>query len=192
MNDTMGFMRGTNSIFLKKWLVEKYGQETFEQISAKISPKAREMLESADPNKWYETSLTKEIYDAIDKKLHSSNPDALIDFGRFSAEMSVKGFLRYLTRLLTVQQLFKRAEAFWKSYNKGGGIRTDEITEENGRKKTTVYVSGTSGIGAQGCKVLEGYIEVLISRTGVHDIVVKKKTCVNKGDKDCSWDVSWS
>ncbi|MBN2378735.1 hypothetical protein JXM67_02900 [candidate division WOR-3 bacterium] len=192
MEDVTTHMRGMNSVFLKKWISERYGEDTLNQISAKVSSLAREMLESPNPNKWYATSLTKEIYEVLDRKLSPNNPDALVDFGRFSAELSIKGFLRYLTRLLTVQQLFKRAKAFWKSYNKGGSIETDPITEEEGRKKTTVYVRGTSGVGPQGCKVLEGYIEVLISRTGVNDIVIEKKTCIHKGDKTCSWRVSWS
>lgn len=191
MEDITTHMRGTNAVFLKKWLSDRYGEETLAQILAVIGPLAREMLESPDPNKWYATSLTKEVYEVLDNKLSPENPDALVDFGRFSAELSIKGFLRYLTRLLTVQQLFKRAKAFWKSYNRGGSIETDTITEEAGRKKTTVYVRGTSDIGPPGCKVLQGYIEVLISRTGVHDIVVDKKSCIHKGDKTCSWEVSW-
>ncbi len=191
MEDATTHMRGVNAVFLKKWLLESFGEETLNQISDKIDPEARDLLLNPVSDKWYASSLTQEIYKVIDKQLGPKHPDALIDFGKFSAERSIRGFLRYLTRFLTVQQLFKRAGAFWKTYNKGGGIRSDEITENEGREQTTVYVSGTSGIGAPGCKVLEGYLGVLVSQAGVHDIVVKKKTCVHKGNDVCSWEVSW-
>ncbi len=191
MEDVTTHMRGVNAVFLKKWLLERFGEETLNQVSAKISPQAREMLENPVSDKWYSTSLTKEIYKIIDGELSPKHPDALSDFGRFSADRSIRGFLRYLTRFLTVQQLFKRAQAFWKSYNKGGGIETGPMIDENGREKTTVFIRGSSGVGSPGCKVLGGYIEVLIAQTGVRDIAVEKKTCTHRGDKVCSWEVSW-
>jgi predicted hydrocarbon binding protein len=190
MEDISTHMRGVNSILLRKWLLQRFGEETLDKINAKISPEACKMLKNPVPNEWYPSSLTKEIYEIIDDELSPEYPDALRDFGRFSAEQSIRGFLRFLTRFLTVPQLFKRAQAFWKSYNKGGSIETGAVTEEGGRKRSTVIIRG-SGVGAPGCKVLEGFIEVLMAQTGAHNIEVEKKTCIHKGDKVCSWEVSW-
>ncbi|MBN2378736.1 hypothetical protein JXM67_02905 [candidate division WOR-3 bacterium] len=190
MEEISTYIRGVNSVLLKKWLSERFGEETLNEICAVISPEAGEMLRNPDPNEWYPVSLTKEAYEAIDRKLTPKYPQALQDFGRFEVEQSVKGFLRYLARFLTVQQLFKRAKAFWKSYNRGGFIETDPVIEEEGRKKSKVFIHG-SRIGPAGCKVLSGFIELLVAQTGVHDIKVEKKTCIHKGDKVCSWEVSW-
>jgi predicted hydrocarbon binding protein len=190
MEDISTHIRGVNAVLAKKWLLECFGEETYKTICDRISPDARQMLQDPDPNEWYEVSLTKEVYDAMDRELGRENPLALEEFGRFEVEQSVKGFLRYLARFLTVQQLFNRAKAFWKSFNRGGGIDTGPVIEEADRKKSTVFIRG-SKIGSAGCKVLDGYIEHLIAQTGVQDIKVEKKACVNKGDKVCSWEVSW-
>ncbi len=190
MEDISTHIRGVNAALAKKWLLERFGEETFSKICEKISPEACQMLRDPDPNEWYVVSLTREVYEAIDQELGRANPLVLEEFGRFEVEQSVKGFLRYLARFLTVQQLFNRAKAFWKSFNRGGGIDTGPVIEEGDRKKSTVFIRG-SRIGSSGCRVLEGYIEHLIARTGVHDIKVAKKACVNKGDNVCSWEVSW-
>jgi hypothetical protein len=191
MEDVTTHMRGVNAALIKKWLLQRFGEETLAQISAKISPEARKMLETPVPNEWYPAPLTREIYKVLDEELSPQHPDALFDYGRFSAEQSISGFLRYLTRFVTVQQLIRRAQAFWKSYNKGGSIEAGAVTEENGRKKSVVTIRG-SGVGASGCKVLQGYLEVLIAKTGVRDLKVEKKTCIYKGDEACSWEVSWN
>ncbi|NLI97397.1 hypothetical protein GX441_01910 [bacterium] len=190
MEDISTHIRGVNAVLIRKWLSERFGQDTLDKICSKISPQACAMLREPDPNEWYPVSLTKEAYEAIDLELGATYPEALHDFGNYEVEQSVKGFLSFLAKFLTVQQLFKRAKAFWKSFNRGGGIETDPVVEEAGRKKSTVYILG-SRIGQAGCKVLEGYIELLIAQTGVHDVKVVKKKCVNKGDTVCSWEVSW-
>ncbi|MBN2378742.1 hypothetical protein JXM67_02935 [candidate division WOR-3 bacterium] len=183
-------MRGINAVLIRKWLLQRFGEETFDKISSKISLEARNMLKNTVSNEWYPIALTTEIYKVIDDELSPEYPDVMKEYGRFSAEQSVKGFLRYLTRLLTVQQLTKRAQAFWKNYNKGGSIEAGAVTEENGRKKAIVTIRGLS-TGDSGRKVLDGFLEVLISQTGVRNIEVKNKSGIPPRNKVLHWVVSW-
>jgi hypothetical protein len=190
VEDVTTHMKGINAALIRKWLLQRFGEEALNKICTKISPEACDMLQNAVSNEWYPVALTADIYQAIDEELSHEYPDVLADYGRFSADQSVKGFLRYLTRLLTVQQLIKRAQAFWKNYNKGGSIEASAVTEENGRKKTTVTIRGL-GTGDSGRKVLDGFLEVLISQTGVRNVKVEKNPCIPEAEKLWCWEVSW-
>lgn len=148
------------------------------------------MLSEPVPADWYPVHLMKEVYQAVDDEFTSDDPDSLIKMGRFVAEASIKGFLRYLARLLTVEQLIKRVGRFWKHYHKGGSIEAEEYKDEQGRKKGVVRIYGYPG-GEAGCKAIQGYIEAILAIAGARELRVEKKTCIHKGDDYCSWDISW-
>jgi len=181
---------GVNLVLVSMWLKERSGEEGFNEIKNKLSPKTCEDIENPSPGEWYPVSCMREIFDAVAAEFCPRYPDALVDYGRFAAEKSVKGFLRYLTRFLSMNQLIKRMGAFWKQYHKGGSLTAGEVTEENGRRKVLVTVQ-SSELGTNACQVIHGYLHGVIPLTNVSNIKIEKLTCVHKGNDSCSWLVSW-
>jgi predicted hydrocarbon binding protein len=182
--------RGVNAVLMKSWLLERFGAEGLAKVGEKLSPQAAEMLQKPVPGDWYPIQLVSEIYNAIFEEYDSSHPGILTDYGRFAADRSVKGFLRYLARLMTMESLIKRMSAFWKQYHKGGGISAGEFCEDGDLKTTLITVAGFK-LGVPGCQAIKGYIEGLIPLAKVKDVEVVEKSCIYRGDGSCTWLASW-
>jgi predicted hydrocarbon binding protein len=190
MLEDVTFERGINAFLLKNWLMERFGMDGLRNVMGKISTGARAMLEDPVLNKWYPVSEVREVFETIHNLYAEDNPGILVEYGRFAAERSLKGFLRYLARLLTIEQLTKRMGAFWKQYHQGGFISAGKVEEKGDSRTITVTVSGYS-MGISGCRVITGYLEGLIPMANVRDVEVKEKTCIHRGDRTCSWEVRW-
>ncbi|MBD3286481.1 hypothetical protein GF359_07960 [candidate division WOR-3 bacterium] len=191
MEDLSTHERGITASLAKKWILENYGKQGLGRILSRLGPEAAGMLSEPAPAEWYPIGLVKEIYSAIDDEFSGNDAQTLFEMGRFVAESSVKGFLRYLARMLTIEQLIKRVGRFWKHYHKGGSIESEQMPDEGGRKKGLVRIFGYQA-GNAGCKAMEGYIHEILEIAGARDLKVKKTTCLNRGDEVCTWSLDWS
>lgn len=182
--------RGINGVLIKNWLKERFGTQGLDIINGKLSTNASVMLLEPVMSDWYPAGLVAEIFTTIGNEYKDKYPDILVEYGRYAANQSVKGFLRYLARLITIETLTKRMMAFWKQYHKGGSISAGAFSEAQGREKTLITVEGFE-LGSSGCEVIQGYLEALIPFANVKGVKVKENTCIYQGNSQCSWEVSW-
>ncbi len=182
--------RGVTAGLVKSWLKLRFGEERLKTVLGKLSPDARDMLENTSSNHWYPISLMKELYSVIYKEFEAEDPKALRDHGRFAAERSATGLLRYLMKFIDMDTIIKRMNTFWKHYHKGGEIVAGELVEQSGRKRRLISIHGYDP-GEPGCLIQEGYFEAIAERAGAKRIEVKKKSCIHHGDSCCSWELSW-
>jgi len=183
--------RGVTPRYIRMWIVERFGQEGLARVLARLSPDAKDMLTKPVPHEWYSVELSRELYEALDAEFTPRNPDALPAVGRFVARRSVKGFLRYLVRLVSVEKIIERISAIWHRYHDGGKIEAGEISEREGRKQGLLTVTDYDA-GKEWCTIMAGYIEGMVVSAGARDVTVEKKACIHRGDEVCSWLVSWS
>jgi len=182
--------RGIIPRYVRLWLKERFGEEGLERVLERLDPAARAMLAKPVPHAWYPVELTRELYAAIDAEFGARDPDALPDLGRFVARRSVKGFLQYLVRFLSVDQLIQRIGAAWRRYHNGGGITVHALDNDQGRRRGLAEIKGYDA-GPAGCVIMQGFIETLISSAGARNVEVVKKGCIHKGDEVCSWLISY-
>lgn len=182
--------RGVNAGLIKAWLEIKQGEGALDAIAARISPDARGMLTNPATNRWYPVALIREIYQAVHDEFAADDPRVLVDYGRFAADRSATGLLRYLMKLIDMDKIIKRMGTFWKHYHKGGKITAGELVEVDGRKKRVVTIHGYDAT-PPGCLIQEGYFESISVRAGARNVRIEKKECIHKGDEACSWEVSW-
>ncbi|MBN2378737.1 hypothetical protein JXM67_02910 [candidate division WOR-3 bacterium] len=189
MEDVVTHEKGVEAVLIKSWL-EQYYSSDMEEIIDKLSPDARDMITSPAANQWYPLELMKEVYTVIYEVTKEKDPKAIVDYGRFSAERSASGLLRFLMKFIDMNKLIERMKAFWKHYHKGGKITASELVEEAGRKKRIVAYHGYDA-GQAACLAPLGYLKAIAERAGAKNVKVLEKTCIHKGDKVCSWEVSW-
>ncbi|NLI97396.1 hypothetical protein GX441_01905 [bacterium] len=190
MEDVVTHEKGVELFEIKAWLDKRYTPSDMEKISAKLSPEARNILLAPVGNEWYPIELVREIYNTIHEVLKDKDPRALVDYGRFSAEESTSGLLKFLMKFIDMDAVIKRMKAFWKHYHKGGKITSSELLEEKGRKKRIISFHGYDA-GEPACLAPEGYLAVIGQRAGGKNVKVVKRECIHKGDDMCSWEVSW-
>lgn len=184
------YEKGTTPALTRKWITELCGEEAFDKIVARLSPECREMFENPALNKWYSQTLIRELYETIDALFSNGDPNFFRAYGRYDAEQATRGALRYLLRLASGIQILKRAQSFWKHYFKGSVLRIEDLIEQKGTTEVTLIVSNFKE-GLAGCRILEGYFEVVFAKAGVRNLVIEEKSCVYKGDQYCSWKLSW-
>lgn len=183
--------RGINATLIRQYVKERFGADGVHRVAKRLSDGSRGMFLNTENSRWYPVELMREIYFAVDAEFAQEDPELFFKLGRYGAEESIKGFLRFLTRnLFSVEQLLKRTNAFWKSYHRGGEIRAGHVVKIGHRRMLEVITDGFN-LTPQACQELEGWMESLTRLTGVTNIAVLKKTCVHKGDSVCSWEVSW-
>ncbi|NLI97395.1 hypothetical protein GX441_01900 [bacterium] len=188
----MTYDRGSTAVLTRDWLKERFGDEGFQKIAGKLSADARNMLLNTHSNAWYPTPLIKEVYKAVSDEYAGKNPDIMYDCGRYCAEKSATGILRFLMKNMTIENLFKRTKSFWKHFNKGGGAEATMLESEGSGKKLkfTIYEYDA---GVPGCQTMQGFIEGIakMSDSRAKDVRVEKKDCLYNGDGYCSWIISW-
>ncbi|MBD3286480.1 hypothetical protein GF359_07955 [candidate division WOR-3 bacterium] len=182
--------RGVTPVLVKLWVKDRFGQEGVEKVTARLEGDALDMFENPVSNNWYPVTYLKQIYSAISDEFGKDKPSLFTDYGRFDAENSTKGALRFLMRLVSGKNLIKRVRTFWKHYVKGASLDITDIKKKDGHTEITLVMEGYDA-GPPGCRAIEGYIQTLLPKAGVHDVKITEKTCIHKGDDICSWLVSW-
>jgi len=172
------------------WLKERFGDNGINRMASRLSPDARKVFDDPKPNIWYPSAITKEFYTVVKKEFGKEHPDVLLDFARFNVEKDISGPLRFLMRLITIENLIKRAGAFWKHYNRGSTFEISPAQTGETRKAISFRILNYN-LGEEGCTVVGEYMRVLASKTDGKNIKIEKKTCISKGDDFCSWEASW-
>ncbi len=190
MEDIVTHDKGVEVFQIKTWLEQRSSPLEVEKVYQRLGPEARDMFASPAANQWYPVELIRELYTAIFDVFKDKDPRMLVDYGRFSAEQSSSGLLKFLMRFIDMDTVIKRMKTFWKHYHQGGKITASELVEEEGRKKRIISFHGYDA-GEAACLSPEGFLTVIAQRSGAKNVVVTKKACIHKGDDCCSWEVSW-
>lgn len=190
MKEEVYFEKGITPSLFRKFLVDNYGSTVIEGIVAQMSPQAQAMTMEPDANSWYPVSLMREFYDTIARELEPQEPEILTRMGRFVADESAKGVLRYLTRLISVPTLISRMGAFWRNYHKGGGIQAEIIRKTPDLQQGVLTIFGYPA-GPHGRKAMQGYIEATLERAGARDPSFEPNPDKDNSLDTYSWLLSW-
>ena len=107
--------------------------------------------------------------------------------GRFAAEFSIKGAMRYLAALLTPAALLGRAGRLWSTiYSRG------ELVVETNEPTHTVIVLRNFPSEDVGCARITGWMEKLLEMSRVKNVHVRHIECAARGASACRWDARWT
>jgi hypothetical protein len=182
--------RGIMPRYVRLWLLERFGEEGITRVLARLAPEAAEMFSHPVPHEWYPVSLMKELLGAVDAEFSTAHPDALRSLGSFVADHSVRGFLKYLARLVSMQKALARVGLIWRRYHDGGSVETSILKKDDARVEGILTIKDYDA-GPVWCKLMDAYLETFAASTGAKNVKVEKKDCIHKGDADCSWHISW-
>lgn len=157
---------------------------------ARLRPEAAAVLAHPVPHEWYPVDYLRAMYEAVESEFGTNHPEVMMSLGAFMAEASVTGFLKYMVRLISVETAINRLNAIWGRYHNDGTAKGRIISVEGNKKKGILTVEDYDG-GELWCKLMDGFIRVFVAATGAKNVDSEKQTCIHKGEKNCSWLVSW-
>ena len=169
----------------KQFLLAEIGEERFQKLLDKLSPRTRSYVKTPLASSWCEFESLIELDKVIFDELKGEYPNVLALIGAASAELGVGRVYKSLDSEELTQFLDNNA-LFHNQYQKFGSQKFEK-TPQGGRMTYVNYpvfspVYCASAIGF--------FLETILRHGGTDPTVIESK-CQCLGDKACVFEMSW-
>jgi predicted hydrocarbon binding protein len=169
----------------KQFLVDTIGQEGFDALCEKLTPRTRNYARTPLASSWCEFESLVELDRAIHNELKAKYPNVLALIGAASAELGIGRIYRSLDSEELVHFLENNA-MFHDQYQKFGTVRFEK-TPSGARMIYSNYPCYSPVY----CASAVGYFMESILRHGGTDPTVVESKCQCMGDKTCTFEMTW-
>jgi predicted hydrocarbon binding protein len=169
----------------KQFLVDTAGDEGFQKVLAKLSPRTAGYVKTPLASSWCEFESLIELDRAIYEELKAKYPNVLALIGAASAELGIGKVYKSLdsTELL---KFLESIALFHNQYQKFGRVKFEK-TANGGRMVYTDYPCYSPYF----CASAFGFFLESILRHGGTDPNVTESRCQTHGDASCTFEMSW-
>lgn len=169
----------------KQFLIDAVGEEGFNEILQKLSPRTRGYVKTPLASSWCEFESLIELDRTIHEELKGKYPNVLALIGAASAELGIGKIYRSLDSEELVNFLENNA-LFHDQYQKFGTVKFEKTA--NGARMT---YSNYPCYSPFYCASAIGYFQESILRHGGSDPNVVETKCQCLGDKTCTFEMTW-
>lgn len=169
----------------KQFLLETIGEERFQELLGKLTPRTRAYVKTPLASSWCEFESLIELDRVIHEELKGQYPNVLALIGAASAELGVGRVYKSLDSDELVQFLENNA-LFHSQYQKFGSQKFEK-TPSGGRMTYSNYPVYSPVF----CASAIGFFLETILRHGGNDPVVAETKCQCHGDKACVFEMTW-
>ena len=169
----------------KQFLQEVLGDERFQKLLAKLTPRTRGYVKTPLASSWCEFESLVELDRAAHEELKQTYPNVLALIGAASAELGIGRIYRSLDSDELVHFLEGNV-AFHDQYQKFGTVRFEKRTS-GGRMIYGNYPCYSPVF----CASAVGYFLESILRHGGTDPSVVETKCQCLGDRTCTYELTW-
>lgn len=169
----------------KQFLVENLGEQGFNALLEKLTPRTRGYVKTPLASSWCEFESLIELDRAIYNEMKAKYPNVLALIGAASAELGIGRLYRSLDSEELVQFLQNNA-MFHDQYQKFGNVRFEK-TPGGGR----MIYSNYPCYSPLYCASAHGYFMESMLRHGATDPTVTETKCQCHGEKTCTFEMTW-
>ena len=169
----------------KQFLIDTVGDAGFNSILEKLTPRTRGYVRTPLASSWCEFESLVELDRTIHNELKAQYPNVLALIGAASAELGIGRIYRSLDTEELIKFLENNA-LFHDQYQKFG-----TLTFEKTRSGARMIFSGYPCYSPIFCASAIGYFQESILRHGATEPDVSETKCQCKGDKTCTFELSW-
>lgn len=169
----------------KHFLIETAGEDSFNTIVQKISANTRPHIKTPLASAWVDFASLIELDRTIYETVKDRYPNILALIGAASAELGIGKLYKALDSEELTKFLADIA-LFHDQYQKFGRVRFERTTN-GGRMIYTDYPCYSPIFCASGV----GYFLESILRHGANDPNVTETRCQCRGDKSCTYEMTW-
>ncbi len=169
----------------KQFLSDTLGEERFNQLLARLSPRTAQYTRTPLASNWCEFESIVELDRAIYEFMHRDYPNILALIGAASAELGIGKVYKSLDNAELTTFLEKSA-LFHSQYQKFGRVQFEK-TAEGGRMiysdypcYSPIYCASAFGF----------FLEAILRHGGTNPRVVES-TCQTLGDAACTYEMTW-
>jgi predicted hydrocarbon binding protein len=169
----------------KQFLLDTIGEEGFNALIAKLTPRTRSYVKTPLASSWCEFESLIELDRAIHNELKAKYPNVLALIGAASASLGIGRIYRSLDSESLIQFLESNA-MFHDQYQKFGSVKFEKTP--NGAR---MIYSNYPVYSPLFCASAFGYFLESILRHGGTDPTVSETKCQCHGDKTCTFEMTW-
>ena len=169
----------------KQFLLETIGEERFQKLLDKLTPRTRSYLKTPLASSWCEFESLIELDRTIYEELKGEHPNVLALIGAASAELGVGRVYKSLDSEELVQFLENNA-LFHSQYQKFG-TQKFEKTPSGGRM---TYINYPVYSPYYCASAVGFFLETILRHGGTNPTVTETK-CQCHGDKACVFEMTW-
>lgn len=169
----------------KQFLIDTVGEEGFNSILQKLTPRTRGYVRTPLASSWCEFESLVELDRTIHNELKSKFPNVLALIGAASAELGIGRIYRSLDSE-ELSKFLENNALFHDQYQKFGTLKFEK-TPHGAR----MVFSGYPCYSPIYCASAVGYFQESILRHGATEPNVSETKCVCQGDKTCTFELTW-
>lgn len=179
-------MKGIGFVNVRRFVLEKHGEEALAKVMARLSVSDRSELASAVAVGWYPVAMFGRMLRAVDAVCGRGDLKLARALGAYAAECDFHRALRTFIRVLSPDYLFKMHQRLWQHFQSAGRW---ESTRDGPHEATLTlhdYV-----VDEAVCIELAGYCARMVEFTGATDVTFEHPSCRARGGATCTFRVRW-
>jgi hypothetical protein len=184
-NPEIAKIKGVVLASRKQFITSMFGEEGFNAIVAKVSPRTAGQLRTPMASAWYDFATLIEVDRAMYDAFHLKHPNVLALAGAASAEYGIGKVYKALDSEELVKFLENEA-MFHSQFQRFGNVEFQQ-TPRGGRMIYTNYPVYSPVY----CASAVGFFMEAILRHGGHDPAVTEPRCQCHGQPSCTFELTW-
>jgi hypothetical protein len=172
-----------------KFLRRKFGQDTVDRITARMSEEARKTSSTALVGSMYPIEHLGELIDAVAAELGIENPEINFRIARESFKTTFSLLYKILLKFGNPHFILKRTDAVWRKFASAGNLKCVEESDGRAVVRLTNFDFENEELCSQR---LRGGFQALLELSGCKVIDAQHSACRVRGDPYCEWLFTWT
>ena len=169
----------------KQFLLDTLGEDGFNRLLAKLTPRTRGYTKTPLASSWCEFESLIELDRAIHEELKAKYPNVLALIGAASAELGIGRVYKSLDSE-ELEKFLENNALFHNQYQKFGSVKFEK-TPNGARMIYSAYPCYSPIF----CGSAIGYFQESILRHGGTNPTVTETKCQCHGDRTCTFELNW-
>lgn len=163
--------------------LRELGPEVEEAVRSRLSPDARQTLDTLLATSWAPIAHAEEIYAVAAPVLHPNAQDPAFALGAALGQEMLNGVYRFVARVISVPFLVAQTAALWSRYHDTGVASTQQTAP----RTVVLHVREHPMFPPTVRRTLTGWLASAIERTGAQNVRV-----IDGGSSVCwVWTATW-
>ena len=168
---------------------EHHPPEQVEKMLQHLKPEHKKLLERPIlVSDWHEAVILVDLMKAVPTVTGEDGRSLWHRIGRQSADDGLNTVYKVFFRLGSPSYILKRGLQLWNNYYSDGVMVVENITDQGADVRLTKNAFPDECM----CIRITGWMERSIELSGGKGVRIAHKTCVHRGDAECTWRGDWA
>jgi hypothetical protein len=181
--------RGMNLSTSRAFVKERFGQDGWERVAARLPPDDREKVWETLilPTGWYDYPIHHRFLDAMELELRAEAPNLGREMGMRAAQSDIKFYHSQTIAFVNPVRVLEQCARLWEEHYNEGRMEV----EDRGNNAVKIVLINP-GIHKMACaESIPGWGEQAIVLAGAQRAHVEHTVCVADGFSQCEYVVDW-